>query len=95
MTSWIIFFYFFVLGAAMLLSVLGVWFTIIMPGADRWNRCFFRSFFIVLLLDSFIVLMELILHYKVSRRFAPVGCLCGLAFMRRSFSRQLFHDHRG
>ena len=63
MTSWIIFFYFFVLGAAMLLSVLGVWFTIIMPGADRWNSCFFRSFFIVLLLSSFIVLVELVLHY--------------------------------
>ena len=35
MTSWIDIFYFSIFGAALLLSVMGVWFTAIIPGLDR------------------------------------------------------------
>ena len=37
-------------GAALLLSVMGLWFTIIIPGISRWNRRFFLSYFLVFLL---------------------------------------------
>ena len=42
------FFYFFIIGAALLLSVLGLWFTAIIPGFDRWSKRFFMLYFIVL-----------------------------------------------
>ena len=51
MNSWIDFFYFFICGAALLLSVLALWFTIIMPGIDRWSKRFFLLFFTVLMLN--------------------------------------------
>jgi two-component sensor histidine kinase len=47
--NWIDFFYFFLLGAALLLSVLGVGFTVIMPGMERWSKRFFRDYFLVLM----------------------------------------------
>ena len=49
MNNWIDFFYFFLLGAALLLSVLGVGFTAIMPGMERWSKRFFRDYFLVLM----------------------------------------------
>ena len=44
-------FYFFIGGASLLLSVLGLWFTAIMPGIDRWSKKFFLSYFIVLMMS--------------------------------------------
>ena len=48
MNCWLDYFYVFMLGVALLLAMLGVWFTAIMPGLDRWNKRFFRVYFIVL-----------------------------------------------
>ena len=50
MIGWNDFFYFFILGVMELLSVLGLWFTVIMPGIERVSKRFFRSFFVVLML---------------------------------------------
>ena len=66
MNSWIDFFYFFICGAALLLSVLALWFTIIMPGIDRWSKRFFLLFFTVLMLNCFSALLEtVLLRYPV------------------------------
>ncbi len=61
MNNWLDFFYSFILGAALLLAVLGVWFTAIMPGLDRWNRRFFRSYFIILTACCVFATMEMAL----------------------------------
>ncbi len=66
MNSWINSFYYFIIGASLLLSVMGLWFTILIPGIDRWSKRFFLVFFILLLLSSLSVLIELVLfHYPV------------------------------
>jgi two-component sensor histidine kinase len=49
MTNWLDFFYFFLLGASLLLSGLGLWFTAIMPGIELWSKHFFRDYFLVLM----------------------------------------------
>ncbi len=56
-------FYSFISGAAFLLSVLGVWFTIVIPGIDRWAKRFFLSFYIILLLSCVSAFIEISLHY--------------------------------
>jgi len=56
-------FYFFIGGAALLLSVLGLWFIVIMPGIDRWNRRFFQVYFGVLMVCCLASLVEVILLY--------------------------------
>lgn len=55
-------FYYFITGAALLLSVLGVWFTAIIPGLDRWSKRFFLNYFIILFLSGVTVIAELILR---------------------------------
>ena len=50
MIGWNDFFYYFFIGVMELLSVLGLWFTVIMPGIERVSKRFFRSFFVVLML---------------------------------------------
>ena len=62
MTRWIDFFYIFMSGGALLLSVMGLWFTAIMPGVDRWSRKFFRFYFVVHIVCSFSGLVEIALH---------------------------------
>lgn len=51
------------LGAAMLLSAMGIWFTAVVPGIDRWSRRFFARFFSVLLVSCTVCLAEMILWY--------------------------------
>ena len=63
MNGWTDYFYPFMLGAALLLAVLGVWFTAIMPGLDRWSRRFFRAYFIVLTVCCVSASMELPLSF--------------------------------
>ena len=63
MNNWIGAFYFFIIGASLLLSVMGLWFTILIPGIDRWSKRFFLVYFIVLLLSSLFVLIDLVLFY--------------------------------
>jgi len=60
--SWNDFFYFFIIGVTELLSGLGLWFTVIMPGIDRVSKLFFRSFFIVLMLCCFTGLVDTFLR---------------------------------
>ena len=56
-------FYWFMLGAATLLSAMGIWFTTVVPGLDRWSRRFFVRFFSVLLVSCAVCLAEMILWY--------------------------------
>ena len=53
-------FYYFITGAAMLLSVMGLWFTALIPGMDRWSKRFFLSYFSVLLISSVSVLVGIL-----------------------------------
>ena len=62
MNGWNDFFYYVIIGSTLLLSTLGLWFTAIMPGVDRWNRRFFRSFFLVLILSVCSVLTDIALR---------------------------------
>lgn len=56
-------FYFFIIGAALLLSVMGLWFSALIPGIDRWSKRFFLHYFFVLLLSSVSCLVEMVLRY--------------------------------
>ena len=61
MSGWLEYFNYFMSGAAILMTALGLWFILIMPGIDRWSRHFFRGFFVVIMLASFFNLVETIL----------------------------------
>ena len=52
---------FYVLSAALMLSVIGLWFAAVMPGFDRWSRRFFLAYFTVWLLCCLSCLAEIIL----------------------------------
>ena len=62
MSSWGESFYYVITGAALLLSVMGVWFTALIPGLARWDKRFFLRYFIILLFCSVSALTELLLH---------------------------------
>ena len=66
MNIWIDFFYFFLNGGALLLSVLGLCFTAVIPGIDRWSKHFFLCYFIVILLCCLSGLIELVPLYYPS-----------------------------
>ena len=63
MNGWIEPFYYFITGAALLLSVMGLWFTALIPGIDRWDRRFFLHYFFVLFLSGVSALIEMELHH--------------------------------
>ena len=58
MNGWLDFFYASTLGAAMLLSAMGLWFIAVIPGIDRWSKRFFLGFFFIFLLCCFSGLAE-------------------------------------
>ena len=60
MTNWIDFFYASMFGVALLLSLMGVGFTAIIPGLDRWNKRFFLCYFSVFMLCCLSSLLEMI-----------------------------------
>lgn len=60
MMSWIDFFYASMFGVALLLSLMGVGFTAIIPGLDRWNKRFFLCYFSVFMLCCLSSLLETI-----------------------------------
>ena len=62
MNDWSNLFYSFIIGSALLLSVMGLWFTAIMPGIDQWSKRFFRAFFSVLMLDSLLASVEMLFY---------------------------------
>ncbi len=66
MNIWIDFFYIFLDGGAILLSVLGLCFTAVIPGIDRWSKRFFLCYFIVILLCCLSGLIELFPFYYPS-----------------------------
>ena len=81
MSSWIDFFYFFILGAALLLSTLGLWFTAIMSAVDRWSRRFFMAYFSVLIVCCLISLTEMfLLNDSVS-----FPAICSVLFLESLF----------
>ena len=51
--------YYYISGAALMLSVMGLWFTSIIPGIDRWSRRFFMSTFIMFLLCCLSGILEI------------------------------------
>jgi hypothetical protein len=81
MIDWVYFFYFFLLGAALLLSLMGLWFTRIMPGTDRWNRRFFKSYFIVLMVNVLFGILEMVIEYY----YAPMAVIYTVLFFESLF----------
>ena len=63
MDRWLEIFYFSIFSSTLLLSLLGVWFTVIIPGIERWSKRFFLSYFIVFILCCFFTFIELITYY--------------------------------
>ena len=61
MISWSGFFILIILGAILVLSLMGLWFTAAMPGIDQWNKRFFRAFFIILMLGDLSGLCDMVL----------------------------------
>ena len=59
-------------GAALLLSVVGLWLTAVMPSFDRWNKRFFRVYFVILMLCSLSSLLDMVLLRLSSPRRAIV-----------------------
>jgi len=55
-------FYYFIVGAALLLTVTGLWFSVIMPCIDPWSRRFFIIYFSILLLCSVTSLIDMIVY---------------------------------
>ena len=70
MSIWSEFFYFSVVTAALLLSVLGLWFSSIIPLISRWSRRFFRGYFLSFILCCVCVLIEWILPFSHGPREA-------------------------
>ena len=71
MIGWSEVFYFSIISAAMLLCILGLWFTAIIPGIDRWSKRFFLSYFSVFILCCLMGYFELafIAHSFSSRAY--------------------------
>lgn len=63
MNSWMDYFYIFISGAALLISGLGVWFTVIMPGIDHWNKSFFRGYFLITMMCCISSIIEVTVYY--------------------------------
>ncbi len=60
MSEWSIPFYFFIIGAAMLLTVLGLLLTAILPYLERWSKRFFFSYFFVLMICCIASIFDII-----------------------------------
>jgi len=75
--GWIDLFYFALLGAALLLSLLGLCFSAVMSGVDRWSRRFFLDYFIVLAACCLATLAEMALYFFP----VPSGAIRFLLFL--------------
>ena len=56
------YFIYFITGATLLLSAIGLWFIAIMPGIDRWSKRFFRSLFILFILLNLVGFIDTITY---------------------------------
>ena len=63
MNNWIDFFFFFIIGVTLLLSMMGLWLTGIMPGIDHWGKRFFKGYFFVHMLTALSSLASMVLCY--------------------------------
>ena len=63
MSDWSNYLWFSMISVALMLSLLVIWFSTVIPGMDRWNRRFFRSYFIVFILCCLSSLTETALYY--------------------------------
>ena len=61
--GWSDIFYFSIISVALVSSVMGLWFTAVMPGMDYWNRRFFLVYFVVLMGCILSSLIAIVLHY--------------------------------
>ena len=77
MISLIDIFYFFIYGALLLLSMVGLWFTTVMPAIDRWSRRFFRLYYMALIMCLIFGILEGVLQYC----HAPVSAIWFVLFM--------------
>ena len=57
------------IGAALMLSLLGLGFAVIMPGIDRWSKRFFTVFFIILVLYAGFNMIEAFIDMRPDRRW--------------------------
>jgi len=81
MSSLVVPFYFFILGAALLLSVTGLWFAVIMPIIDRWSRRLFIAYFSSLLMCGVASLVDMMIYLN-----HPIGTLqMTMAFVESFF----------
>ena len=56
---------------ALMLTLLGIWFTAIIPAMDRWSKKFFIAYFTNLLLCSLVSIADLVfVHFLGAKRFA-------------------------
>ncbi|MBQ8092597.1 MAG: hypothetical protein IJ242_03370 [Clostridia bacterium] len=74
MNSWTESLDFAIIGATTLLSVLGLWFSAVIPGIDRWSRRFFTSYFIVFLLCNLSGILEIAFQHNI----VPSVVFCSL-----------------
>lgn len=58
MNGWIESFNFSMIGAMLLLSMMGLWFVSVIPGIDRWSRRFFMGVFTIFLLCCLLGILE-------------------------------------
>ena len=65
MNGWIDFFNLSIATAALLLCAVGLWFTSIIPGIDRWSRRFFLSSFIIFLLCCLSGILEMAFQFLI------------------------------
>lgn len=66
MITWFTIFTFSIIGAALLIALLGTWLTAILPVLDKWSKRFFLAYFTVLLLCSLVSIADLVLYQYVS-----------------------------
>ena len=63
MSGWLEHFSFSIAGASILLSIMGLWFTAVIPGIDRWSKRFFLDYFIVFTLCCLSALLESVFSF--------------------------------
>ena len=63
MNGWIGSFDFSIFGAAFLLCIMGLWFTVVIPGIDRWSKQFFIGYFFVFMLCCLFSIAEVVFQY--------------------------------
>ena len=64
MNDWSSIFYFSIISAVTLLCALGLWFTAIIPGIDRWSKRFFLWYFSIFMVCCLMGFFEIVFVYR-------------------------------